>query len=144
MHAYDEKRKFSHKFFFFSYHHFLFLLILKIMYLYVDNLINLQISGYDKYGNPLKRLLSTIIQSTDESMYLHNALKHNFILTYRYIRVIFVFFFNKDIPEIHVESVSGDVYELEDISLKCYAESLIPMIVQWKQRNNILAEIESE
>lgn len=114
------------------------------MYLYVDNLINLQISGYDKYGNPLKRLLSTIIQSTDESMYLHNALKHNFILTYRYIRVIFVFFFNKDIPEIHVESVSGDVYELEDISLKCYAESLIPMIVQWKQRNNILAEIESE
>lgn len=31
-----------------------------------------QIIGFDKYGNPLQRLLSTIVQSTDESMYIWN------------------------------------------------------------------------
>lgn len=50
-----------------------------------------------------------------------------------------------DAPEVYVEPTAAlQINEFDDFKIKCYVQSAVPIIVQWKQYNQILTEIEAE
>lgn len=63
----------------------------------------------------MQRLISTVIQSTEEVP-----------------------------PEIFIENSIIEVTEADSFTLRCHVESLSSVRIQWKQQNNILVEKNSE
>ncbi|XP_037039189.1 hemicentin-1-like isoform X2 [Bradysia coprophila] len=72
----------------------------------------IDIKGFDLYGNPLQRLLSTVLQSSEESP-----------------------------PEVFIENDSIEVDEMATITINCQVKSLIPMLVQLKWHDRVLEEV---
>ncbi|KAJ6636829.1 Hemicentin-1, partial [Pseudolycoriella hygida] len=75
----------------------------------------IDVNGFDFYGNPLQRLISTIIQSSEESP-----------------------------PEIFVENESIEMNETESATITCHVKSLIPILMQLKWRDHILEEVNAD
>ncbi|XP_062562795.1 hemicentin-1-like [Armigeres subalbatus] len=69
------------------------------------------VSGNDVNGNPLDRLISTAIQSSGLSA-----------------------------PDLSLDLTDIDLLEGDDFAINCRAESLVPMLMQWKKFNRVLVE----
>lgn len=63
----------------------------------------------------MQRLISTVIQSTEEFP-----------------------------PEIFIEEGIVHVGDYESFTLKCHVESLSPVTIEWKQRNQVLVQKNAE
>lgn len=63
----------------------------------------------------MQRLISTVIQSTEEVP-----------------------------PEIFIENSIIEVKDAESFSLRCHVESLSPVVIHWKHRDDILVQKNSE
>lgn len=70
-----------------------------------------QLSGYDKNGNFMQRLISAAIQPTEGSA-----------------------------PEIFVENCLLEVSNGDSFILECRVKSFLPVNIQWKKHDNILVE----
>ena len=79
------------------------------------HIFSFQINGFDANGNQLQRLISTVIQSTQESP-----------------------------PEVFVEDKSLELSQFEAFSIKCHVESLSPVVIQWKQYNQVISNKSTE
>lgn len=71
----------------------------------------ISVSGKDATGNPLERLISTAIQAVGLSA-----------------------------PELSLDFADIDLLEGDDFEINCRAESLVPLLMQWKKFNRPLVE----